>query len=153
MKSNSHSLSSSSQDNKFSMEYKNRKRARKRIQKGQDGSRFENMDSLQNNYLYQGYDSNEEIKSPVKDSHNRFQFKKNNFGDTGLYNRFTSDKSTQKMVKRKSRMEIISDEEENYRSDSDIRFRHNKVKVKKIDDEEVGLDSFSDFILNKIFNF
>ena len=135
------------------MEYKNRKRVRKRIQKGQDGSRFENMDSLQNNYLYQGYDSNEEIKSPVKDSHNRFQFKKNNFGDTGLYNRFTGDKSTQKMVKRKSRMEIISDEEENYRSDSDIRFRHNKVKVKKIDDEEVGLDSFSNFMLNKILNF
>jgi len=135
------------------MEYQNRKRVRKRIQKGQDGSIFENMDSLQNNSLYQGYDSNEEIKSPVKDSHNRFQYKTNNFGGTGLHSRFTDDKSIQKMVKRKSKMEIISDEEENYRSDSDLRFRHNKVKVKKIDDEEVGLDSFSDFILNKILNF
>lgn len=137
MKNNSNSFDSSSQSNKSSSGYGSKKRNLKRIRKDQDGSRFQNVDNLKNTSTYKDYEGMEEMKTSVQSDQRRVSSKASYPGVSDFNNHFQREKEPSSSQRRKFRREIHSDEDEDHRSNSSSKVKHNKVKVKKIDDEEV----------------
>ena len=146
MKSNSNSRASSSLSNKSPIEFESRKRERKRILKDQDGSQFENLDSLQSRSSEHSNHRIEETKSPPPFSRNDYHKRRSYQQVSKFNNGLMGDLSPSQKIKRRRSMKEIKEEDENdHHSDSSSKLKPNKVKVKvkKINDEEVRNFSFS----------
>lgn len=138
MKSNSHSHDSSSQSNKSYTDYAGKKRVLKRMRKDQDGSRFENMDSFPQSSGYKDYEGTAELKTPVRSGRTQNSHKSAYPAVSKFNNGISEEKASNNSLRRKFRREIQSEEEEDHHSNSSSKLKHNRVKVKKIDDEEVS---------------
>lgn len=138
MKNNSNSFDSSSQSNKSSSGYGSKKRNLKRMRKDQDGYKFENLDNLKDKEAYKKSKGMEEMKTSIQ-SEKRVGSTKTSYREVSSFdNHFQKEKEPSSLQRKKFKRMINSEEEEDHRSNSSSKAKYNRVKVKKIDDEEVG---------------
>lgn len=141
MNSNSNSKESSSLSIKSDIDNDDRKRVRKRIRKAKDGTRFGNLDQLPSKSSNNSREAREETKSPIRTYQNRFHKRQSYVVDSDSNNGFASeDNSSHISNHQKSSIRRRGKKDIDEQSDSSLKAKHLKVKVKvkKIDDEGVS---------------
>jgi hypothetical protein len=141
MNSNSNSKQSSSLSNKSDRDNDDRKRVRKRIRKAKDGTRFGNLGHLPSKSSNNSREAIEETKSPIRTYQNRFHKRQSYVVESDSNNGFVSeDNSSHISNHQKSSIRHRGKKDIDEQSDSSLKTRQLKVKVKvkKIDDEGVS---------------